>query len=47
MFTGITMMTLNNLSTLTKIEDNPDLTDDFFGMLCRYVKFKPKIILLC
>jgi hypothetical protein len=29
------------------MEDNPELTDDFFGMLTRYIKYQPQIILKC
>ena len=29
------------------MEDNPNLTDDFFGMLTRYIKYQPDILIKC
>jgi hypothetical protein len=29
------------------MNDNPHLVDDFFGMLTRYIKYAPQILLRC
>lgn len=36
--------TSNDLNTLDKMEDKPDLTEDFFGMLTRYLRYSPRIL---
>ena len=38
------LITFKHLQTLSNLEDNPELIDDFFGMLIRIGKYTPKIL---
>ena len=30
---------------VTDFDENPDLVEDYFGMLCRYIRYNPEIFL--
>ena len=46
-FNGIVQITVTKLDNIEKMQDNPFLVDDFFGMITRYIKYKPAVILTC
>jgi transportin-3 len=38
-------ITFMHLPKLSSFEENPDLTEDFFGMLLRYGRYSPQLLL--